>query len=126
MKKWAASLKQQTYALYLASRNPQVPVLPKILIALVVAYALSPIDLIPDFIPIIGYLDDLLILPLGIWLAIRSIPDDIWQQCRQDAAVQTSLLPKNTHAAIVIGVIWIIAMLLCLIWLWPWISNLLD
>lgn len=124
MKRWAATLKSNTYALYLASRNPEVPLLAKILIALVVAYALSPIDLIPDFIPVIGYLDDLLILPVGIWLAIKSIPDNIWQQCLQDAAVQSQLLPKNTYAGFVIAAIWIISLIVCLVWIWPWLSAL--
>ena len=66
-KKWANALKKNTYALYLASRHQGVPLMAKAVIVIVVAYALSPIDLIPDFIPVLGYIDDLLLLPLGIW-----------------------------------------------------------
>jgi uncharacterized membrane protein YkvA (DUF1232 family) len=105
-KEWAASLKKNTYALYLASKNPGVPFLAKIIIAMVLAYALSPIDLIPDFIPIIGYLDDLLLLPIGIWIAIRLIPQAEWKACQIMAEEKVSELPRNYRAAIVIIVIW--------------------
>lgn len=108
-KNWAKALKKNTYALYLASKDPRVPLLPKILIALVVAYALSPIDLIPDFIPIIGYLDDLLLLPLGIWLAIKLIPDTIWAECQLSAQKQALNLPRSRRAAIIIVIIWIVS-----------------
>ena len=76
-KHWALALKEDTYALYLAARDPRVPRLGKLVVVLVVAYALSPIDLIPDFIPVLGYLDDLLLLPLGIALAIKLMPRDV-------------------------------------------------
>ncbi|MBR9910266.1 MAG: DUF1232 domain-containing protein [Gammaproteobacteria bacterium] len=74
-------MKSHVHALYLAGRDPRTPIIAKYLVGFVVAYALSPIDLIPDFIPIIGYLDDALILPLGIYLAIKSLPDNVWQDC---------------------------------------------
>jgi uncharacterized membrane protein YkvA (DUF1232 family) len=80
------TVKINTYALYLAGRDPRVPWAARILIALVAAYALSPVDLIPDVIPVIGYLDDLLLIPLGIWLALRFVPTVVWQECRQKAA----------------------------------------
>ncbi|RWX32769.1 DUF1232 domain-containing protein, partial [Rhizobium leguminosarum] len=73
-KNWAKSLKRDIVALWLAARDPRVPWHAKVVAGAVAAYALSPIDLIPDFIPILGYLDDLLILPLGIMLAIRLVP----------------------------------------------------
>jgi len=76
-KNWAAALKEDTYALYLASRDPRVPLVAKFIVVLVVTYALSPIDLIPDFIPVLGYLDDLLLLPLGIAPAIKLMPRDV-------------------------------------------------
>ena len=116
---WAKVLKKNTYALYLASRDPRVPLLPKILIVIVVAYALSPIDLIPDFIPVIGYLDDLLLLPLGIWLAIRLIPDTLWEECQHAAQQHVLNLPRNRYAAIIIVIIWLIAIIGFGLWIKP-------
>lgn len=130
LQKWATSLKQQVYALYLAARSPETRLLSKIIIGLVVAYALSPIDLIPDFIPVLGYLDDLILLPLGIWLAIRLIPNDIWHECQLRAASQLSTrsasLPVNRYAAFIIIVIWFFVFLLILVWLWPDLVNILG
>ena len=83
--KWVSVLKEDTYALYLASRDRRVPWAAKIVLIVVVAYALSPIDLIPDFIPVLGYLDDMILLPLGIALAIRLIPDEVWEECKAEA-----------------------------------------
>ena len=119
MEDWAKVLKKNTYALYLASRDPRVPLLPKILIVIVVAYALSPIDLIPDFIPVIGYLDDLLLLPLGIWLAIRLIPDTLWEECQHAAQQHVLNLPRNRCAAIIIVIIWLIAIIGFGLWIKP-------
>jgi uncharacterized membrane protein YkvA (DUF1232 family) len=85
MKAWAARLKRDVLALWLAARDPRVPLLAKIVCGLTAAYALSPIDLIPDFIPVLGYLDDLLIVPAGIWLAIRLVPPDILADLRAEA-----------------------------------------
>jgi uncharacterized membrane protein YkvA (DUF1232 family) len=107
-KNWAAALKQNTYALYLAARDPRVPRVAKLLIVLVVAYALSPIDLIPDFIPVLGYLDDMLLLPMGIALAIKLMPRDVWEDCKhQSQAALSSELPRNRTAAIVIATVWL-------------------
>lgn len=116
-KKWTDTLKKNTYALYLVSRDPRVSVLAKIVIGVVVAYALSPIDLIPDFIPIIGYVDDLLILPLGIWLAVRLVPQDVWVECQGLATERLSELPKSRLAAAVIVVIWLLAVIGLLLWI---------
>jgi len=80
------SWKREGYALYYAARDPRTPWLVKLVAGAVVAYALSPIDLIPDFIPVIGYLDDLLLLPLGIWLALRLIPRPVMEDARRRAA----------------------------------------
>ena len=118
LKKWANSLKKNTYALYLVSKDPRVPFLAKILIGLVMAYALSPIDLIPDFIPVIGLLDDLLLLPLGIWLAIRLIPQPVWKECQSMAEQQTANMPTNRYIATVIIIIWIFAIAAFIYWLW--------
>lgn len=81
-KERAHSLKVQTYALYLAYRDPRVPWYAKVFIFLVVAYAFSPIDLIPDFIPVLGYLDDLVLIPLGVWLALKMIPVEVMEEAR--------------------------------------------
>ena len=78
-------LKRETYALYLAVRDPRTPWYAKAVAAAVVAYALSPLDLIPDFIPVIGYLDDLIVVPLGIALALKLIPEPVMRECRQRA-----------------------------------------
>ncbi len=124
-KKWANNLKTNTYALYFAARNPRTPLLAKLIIGLVVAYALSPIDLIPDFIPLIGYLDDLILLPLGIWLCIRLIPQMVWLDCQALAVKQVTELPSNHLAAAVIIVIWCLAMAGFIVWLWPFVSPVI-
>jgi uncharacterized membrane protein YkvA (DUF1232 family) len=87
-KDWKMRVKEletETYAIYLAYKDPRVPWYAKILIAFVVAHTFSPIDLIPDFIPIIGYLDDLLITPIGIFLALKMIPPEVMAECRENA-----------------------------------------
>jgi len=78
----AEALKREAHAVYLACKDPRVPWLPKAIAALAAAYALSPIDLIPDFIPVIGYLDDLVLVPLGLALAVRLIPAEILEEHR--------------------------------------------
>src|SRR6266478_7923468 len=84
-KERARIIKRDVHALYLASRDPRVPWYAKVLAVAVAAYALSPIDLIPDFIPVVGYLDDLIIVPLGIWLVVSLIPDEVMAECRARA-----------------------------------------
>lgn len=102
------TLKKEIGALYLASKRDDVPWYAKLIIILVVGYALSPIDLIPDFIPIIGYLDDIILLPLGITLAIKLIPAKIMNECRQQSdTVFKNIKPKNWVAAGIIIFIWI-------------------
>ncbi|MEW6673169.1 MAG: YkvA family protein [Thermodesulfobacteriota bacterium] len=108
-KQKAHSLKKETFAIYLAYKDPRVPWYAKLLAACVVGYALSPIDLIPDPIPILGYLDDLVLVPLGIALVVRLIPPDILEECRQKA--ETAFRrgkPKNWIAGAIIISIWII------------------
>ncbi len=111
-KQKAQDLKIQTFALYFAYRDPRVPWYAKVFTALVVAYAFSPIDLIPDFIPILGYLDDLVLIPLGVSLAIRMIPAPIMLECRQKAEENSNRGGPQSKimAAIIIG-IWILAIL---------------
>src|ERR1700730_12115398 len=82
LKAWARNLKRDSHAIYLASRDPRVPWYVKFLAIALAAHALSPIDLIPDFIPVVGYLDDLIIVPLGIWLVVSLIPDEIMVEYR--------------------------------------------
>lgn len=107
---WARALKQNTYALYLAARHPGVPVMAKVMATLVAAYALSPIDLIPDFVPVLGYLDDLILLPLGIAMAIRLVPKPIWDECRQRAELELSNgLPRSRMGAVIMIAIWVVA-----------------
>ena len=105
----ARRLKVEVYALYLAYRDPRVPVTARIFAACVVGYAFSPIDLIPDFIPVLGYLDDLVIVPLGIWLALRMIPRNVMAECRaraQDVMAQGK--PVNRTAAAIVVAIWLL------------------
>jgi uncharacterized membrane protein YkvA (DUF1232 family) len=103
---WAGRLKRDGYAVYLASRDPRVPWYAKAVAVAVAAYALSPIDLIPDFIPVLGYLDDLILVPAGLWLAIALIPDEVMTECRAqaDAALQR---PASRAGLIAIILLWI-------------------
>ena len=107
-KTWARAIKRDAHALYFAARDPRVTWAAKALALAVAAYAFSPIDLIPDFVPVLGYLDDLLIVPLGIALVIRLIPADIMAEHRQ-AATAAQSRPVSRTAAAVIAVIWMIA-----------------
>lgn len=111
MKDWRARvrrLKTETYALYLAARDPRLPWPTRVFVMALVAYAFSPIDLIPDFIPILGYVDDLILIPLGILLALRLIPPEIMQACRAQARiVMTEGKPVSRSAAWVIATIWV-------------------
>ena len=106
-------LKTETYALYLAAKDPRVPWYAKVLIFFVVAHTLSPIDLIPDFIPVLGYLDDLIIVPLGIAIAIKLIPAEVMAECRLQAQQMfADDEPPNKWAAVVILAIWLLGVLL--------------
>jgi len=109
-------LKSQVYALYLAYRDPRVPWFAKAFGAMVLAYALSPIDLIPDFIPVIGYLDDIVLIPLGIMIAMKMIPKEIMEECKRKAVVAlTSSEVKTWPATLVIVAIWL-TVLGCVVW----------
>lgn len=119
---WARALKRDLTALYLAGRDGRTPWFAKLLAVIVVAYALSPIDLIPDFIPVIGYLDDLLLVPLGILLTIRLIPADLMAEFRRRAEAM-SRLPANRTAAAAIVVIWVAAAAIVGVWLWRFLET---
>jgi len=110
--KWkqkAKALKKEVYTLFLAYKDPRVPWYAKVFTGLVVAYAFSPIDLIPDFIPVLGYLDDLVLIPLGVALAIKMIPAEVMEECskKTDEILQQGK-PVNRGAAVVIILIWIV------------------
>ena len=107
LKRWAKALKRDVHAIYLAARDPRVPWYAKAVAVFVAGYALSPIDLIPDFIPVLGYLDDLIIVPLGIWLAVRLIPPDILAEHRATADASASR-PTAKAGAVAIVMIWIV------------------
>lgn len=108
LRRWARAIKRDVVALYLAARDPRVPWYAKAVAACVAAYALSPIDLIPDFIPVLGYLDDLIIVAIGILLAVRLVPADVIVELR-DEAEKRAERPISRNGAIIVVVIWLAA-----------------
>jgi uncharacterized membrane protein YkvA (DUF1232 family) len=106
LKSWARHLKRNSHAIYFAARDPRTPWYARGLAAAVAAYALSPIDLIPDFIPVIGYVDDLIIVPLGLWLVISLVPDELMAEYRTRADEAASK-PSSLGGLIAIVLIWI-------------------
>ena len=118
--KWKQSarrLKAETYALTLAYTHPDTPWVARVFSGLVIAYAFSPIDLIPDFIPIFGYLDDLILVPLGIAIALKMIPAAVMLECRARAQVEISQeKPVNRLVVVVIVIIWISLAVVCALW----------
>jgi len=107
-KRRALQLKTEVYALYLAYKDPRTPWYAKVFTAVVVGYAFSPIDLIPDPIPVLGYLDDLLLIPLGVFLAVKMIPAEVMVESRERAKeIMAQGKPVNKVAAVVIVLIWI-------------------
>ncbi|MFK7855384.1 MAG: YkvA family protein [Granulosicoccus sp.] len=109
VKQWAVTLKRDVHAIWLAGRDSRTPWIAKLIALAVAAYAISPIDLIPDFIPIIGYLDDLIILPLGIVLVIRLIPNPLMAEFRL-AALNSSAQPVSRIAAVFIVAVWVVCL----------------
>ena len=109
LKAWAGRLKTELRALYLAYRDPRVPTYARVFTIVVVAYAFSPIDLVPDPIPVLGYLDDLILVPLGIALAVRMIPDTVLEECRAKARdTEAKAGPRGRAAAVVVVIIWLV------------------
>jgi len=105
----ARQLKTETYALYLAYRDPRTPWYARLVVACVVAYALSPIDLIPDFVPLLGYVDDLILVPLGIALALRLIPPAVMDDCRARAREALAAgRPTSRAAGAIVVAIWLL------------------
>jgi uncharacterized membrane protein YkvA (DUF1232 family) len=115
LRDWARLIKRDVHALYLARRDPRVPWYAKALAALVAGYALSPIDLIPDFIPVLGYLDDVILVPLGIAAVIRLIPPEVMAEHREMAAAAQER-PISRAAAITVIAAWVAAAVAC-VWL---------
>ena len=118
---WARSLKRDVLALWFACRDRRTPRIAKVLAMLIVAYALSPIDLIPDFIPVLGYLDELILLPGAIYLVLRLIPAPVLEQARERASdwfAQRNPTPRSYAGAAIVVTIW-----LALLWmLWTWVA----
>lgn len=120
MKATAKKLKRDAYILFFAYRDPRVSWYAKVFAICVVAYAFSPIDLIPDFIPILGYLDDLILVPLGIWVALKLIPKAVILDCREMAE---ELIAKGKPKNWVVGVLFITVWVLLGIWLSWFLYN---
>jgi uncharacterized membrane protein YkvA (DUF1232 family) len=113
----ALQLKREVWALYLAARHPNTPWYAKLFVIALVAYALSPIDLIPDFIPVLGLLDELILLPLGIGLAMRMVPASVMAECRARALADATFSSRAGRVgAVVIVMLWLILIIVVAIW----------
>lgn len=115
---WARRLKRDVHAIWIAARDPRTPWPARLLALAVAAYALSPIDLIPDFVPVLGHLDDLVLVPVGLWLVLRLVPAQVLADARA-AAAAAAARPRSLAGAAAIVVLWIGAAALLLWWLWP-------
>ncbi len=109
MKEKTSELKKQVFALYLVYKKKETPLIAKVFTAIVVAYALSPIDLIPDFIPVLGYLDDFILIPMGVAIALKLIPAEIMEECRKEADRKLkNNIPEAKVAGVIIVMLWIL------------------
>lgn len=125
LKRRARELKQELAVVWFAARHPRTPFIAKAVAAAVIAYAFSPIDLIPDFIPVLGYVDDLLLLPLGVWIVLRLIPPDVMSECRAQAAAwmeQRGRKPRSYVGAAAIIALWLAVTWLCWRWAQSWLA----
>lgn len=122
-KTWARGIKRDVLAIYLAARDPRTPWYARVAAAAVAAYALSPIDLIPDFVPVVGYLDDLLIVPLGILLVIRLIPAEVLAEHRATATARLAARPVSYTAAAFMVSLWVVTAIALYWWLEPHLEN---
>ncbi len=124
LKEWARHLEKETYALYFAYRDPRTPWYAKLLVGFVVAHTLSPIDLIPDFIPVLGYLDDLIITPLGLALSLRLIPGDVMAEAREKAESDLTDVNKIKRVGFLIVIsIWLIGLFFILLILYSYLRE---
>jgi len=112
LKERAKSLKSDVYALYLACKDSRTPWYAKALCAIIIGYAMSPIDLIPDFIPVLGYLDDLILIPLGISFALKMIPANVMEECREKAKNEQHTKKANWIAGGIILCLWLFVLFL--------------
>lgn len=117
-REWARAIKRDVVVLAIAARDPRTPWYAKAVAVAVATYALSPIDLIPDFVPILGYLDDVIILPLGIMLAVRLVPAELMAEFRSEAA-RRGALPRRWAGAAMVVALWLAGAALILWYLWP-------
>ena len=118
LKTWAGRIKRDVIALWIAARDPRVPWYAKLATGAVAAYALSPIDLIPDFIPVLGYLDDIIIVPLGILLAVKLVPVDLMDEFRAEAE-RRSARPTSRAGLVFIAAIWLLVAGWLILLFWP-------
>lgn len=117
LKNKVSNLKKETYTLYLVYKHPQISWWKRLFLGVVIGYAFCPIDLVPDFIPVLGYLDDLVLVPLGISVALRLIPKEIVDECRKKASEEElEEVPIGKKTALVIILIWIIGLGILLMW----------
>jgi len=110
LRSWARRIKRDSVTLWFAYRHPSTPLPAKMLCVLVVAYALSPIDLIPDFIPVLGYLDDVILLPCLIWVAVRMVPETVLAECRKSAAEwmeKEGRKPRSYWGVLFVALVWL-------------------
>jgi len=122
LKIWAAALKREVMTLWFACRDPRTPWYARVLTILIVAYALSPIDLIPDFIPVLGYLDELILLPVGIYLVLKLVPAEALADARARAQAWVDSRkpkPRNWIAAAVIVLVWVAVLWAAFLLIWP-------
>jgi len=122
LKIWAAALKREVMTLWFACRDPRTPWYARVLTMLIVAYALSPIDLIPDFIPVLGYLDELILLPVGIYLVLKLVPAEALADARARAQAWVDSRkpkPRNWIAAAVIVLVWVAVLWAAFLLIWP-------
>jgi uncharacterized membrane protein YkvA (DUF1232 family) len=127
VERWKGQVKRvkvETYALYMAYKDPRVPWYAKVFTAMIVGYAFSPIDLIPDFLPIIGYLDDFVIIPLGVVLALKMIPEPVIVECRVKAVDKMSQEGyQNWGAGVLIIIVWILVLVLIFLMVKKYLPN---
>ena len=121
-KQWARTIKRDVIALWIASRDPRTPWYAKAVAAAVAAYALSPIDLIPDFIPLLGYLDDLVIVPVGIVAAVALIPTHLMAEFREKAERQADR-PTSRLAAVIVVIVWLVVVLVAGAITWHYLNR---
>ena len=115
-KRRARQLTAQTYALYLAVRHPRTPWYAKVFAALIVGYVFSPIDPIPDFIPVVGLLDEMVVVPVGVLIAMKMIPAEVFAECQEKArGVQKGERPVSRAAAVVVVAVWLVCVVLAVL-----------